>query len=77
GLRILQFLKQEANSSKDLQVDNLKDNLLYFSSIDNEYSSQLADLSSSANLNELSSLENLRDTLANFEYSLRKLKAKY
>ncbi len=77
GLRILQFLKQEANSSKDLQADNLKNNLLYFSSIDNEYSSQLADLSSSANLNELSSLENLRDTLANFEYSLRKLKAKY
>lgn len=74
GLRILQFLKQEVDADKHSQTDSLKDNLLYFSSIDNEYSSRLEDLASSANLNELSSLEKLRDTLANFEYSLRKLK---
>lgn len=74
GLRILQFLKQEVDPSKDLQANNLKDNLLYFSRLNNEYSSQLADLSVSANLNEFSSLEKLRDVLANFEYSLRKLK---
>lgn len=74
GLRVLQFLKQETDQDEILQSEYLRSNLLYFSTINNEYSSQLKDLASSANLNELSSLEKLRDTLANFEYSLRKLK---
>jgi glycosyltransferase involved in cell wall biosynthesis len=77
GLRILQFLKQESKNEEDSQSDNLKDNLLYFSTIDNKYSSKLAGLAQSFDLNTLSSLENLRDTLTNFEYSLRKLKSKY
>jgi len=77
GLRILQFLKQEVNPDDHLQSKYLSDNLLYFSTIENECSSALKNLASSADLNSLSSLKLIRDTLTNFEYSLRKLKAKY
>ena len=75
GLRILQFLKQENVTNENLQVNNLKDNLLYFSSFESNYSDNLCDLASSADLNNLSSMGDLRDTLANFEYSLRQTKA--
>lgn len=77
GLRILQFLKQEVDPDEHLQTKYLSDNLLHFSTIENENSGKLKDLASSADLNTLSSLEKLRDTLANFEYSLRKQKTKY
>ena len=74
ALRILQFLKQEADPDKNLQSKYLRSNLLYFSTIESEYSLKIKDLASSADLSSLSSLELIRDTLTNFEYSLRKQK---
>ncbi len=76
GLRILQFLKQDVDTNENLQAKNLADNLLYFSTIDNECSMSLKQLAGSADFNKLSSLEIIRETLVEFEYSLRKMKSK-
>jgi hypothetical protein len=77
GLRILQFLKQDVDTNENQQTKNLSDNLLYFSSISNEYSSYLKDLATSVDFSNLSSLKNIRDTLVDFEYSYRKMKSKH
>lgn len=76
GLRILQFLKHDVETNENLQVRNLSDNLLYFSTIDNECSLSLKELLPLVEFNKLSSLEIIRETLVEFEYSLRKMKSK-
>jgi glycosyltransferase involved in cell wall biosynthesis len=76
GLRILQFLKSETTFKEKEQSQILSSNLVYFSKIDSEYTKQLKELSSHVKLNEMDSLIALRETLTDFEYSLRKLKSK-
>ena len=76
GLRILQFLKSETSFEEEEQAEILSSNLIYFSKLDSGYSNHLKELSSQVKLNELDSLIVLRETLTDFEYSLRKLKSK-
>jgi len=76
GLRILQFLKSETSFEEEEQAEILSSNLIYFSKLDSGYSNHLKELSSHVKLNELDSLIVLRETLTDFEYSLRKLKSK-
>ncbi len=76
GLRILQFLKSETSFEEEKQSKILSSNLIYFSKIDSVHSNHLKELSSQVKLDELDSLIDLRDTLADFEYSFRKLKSK-
>lgn len=76
GLRILQFLKSESDQDENVQSIYLADNLMYFSTFKSEYSNELKTIAKSSNLNEYASLKIIRETLSNFEYSLRKLKSK-
>lgn len=76
GLRIIQFLKQETDPAEELQMEYLKRNFLYFSSFRNDFSNHFTNMAEKINLKELSSLQNIRSLLANFEYYLRQEKAK-
>ena len=76
GLRILQFLKKDTELNECNESLNLKDNILYFSSFDSVYSDDMNRIASSINLEDISSLEIIRDTLTNYEYSLREMKSK-
>lgn len=76
GLRILQFLKSESDQNENVQSIHLKDNLMYFSTFNSEYSNELKSIAKSTDLNDYASLKIVRETLSNFEYSLRKLKSK-
>ncbi|MBN1651005.1 MAG: glycosyltransferase family 2 protein [Bacteroidales bacterium] len=76
GLRILQFLKSESINNKDDQSKHLTENLLYFSTLDSEFSEQLKRDAGAIDLSSFSTLKKIRETLSNFEYSLRKSKSK-
>lgn len=76
GLRILQFLKHKNNPSEEVQIKNLNENLHYFKN------HRLANKQSTMFKYQLNAFDNtqqmndLRNELAIFEYSLRQLKAK-
>lgn len=77
GLRILQFLKQEAEIIYPNQEQNLKDNLLYFSKIESIYNVEFEQFAEVIDFQNLSFLIELRKAFVNFEYSLRQVKSKY
>ncbi|MBN2238020.1 MAG: glycosyltransferase [Bacteroidales bacterium] len=76
GLRILQFLKSQNTGSENEQTARLNGNLLYFNSLNKDYSFKFETVGKEIDFSNSDYLQNLRDEMANFEYYLRKLKSK-
>lgn len=76
GLRILQFLKQNCEAADEFQSNNLIENLIFFGNHKSDYSLELKQLTENIDLNNLISLQKIREVLMNFEYYLRKNSSK-